>query len=359
MILSSPRSFFASRNTVSGFHSDFQTIFSPTDLNQIYIMKGGPGTGKSSFMRDIANFAKEHGITVEYFFCSSDPKSLDGIILKEPKIAIIDGTSPHTTDPNFPGVVENIINLGNFWDINKLAENKTEIIGLIKEKTKFYKRAYQFLSAYGEIAREIFSMSKSNLNCKKMMENLARQSEKVFTKNASGKISYRNIATFSAEGLVKSDSFLYLSKTIYIVEDYLFSGYIYLKALEELSEQKKQNVVISRSPILTEYPNALYFPDTKCAFVIGERDYDTELPQIEYHYVNMKRFLNMEKIKENKQKNKFGYKCMAMLLDGATESFDEAKRIHKNLESYYISAMDFDRLEEIKNLVKSSILDKL
>ena len=359
MIISSPNSFFASKNTTKGFQSDFNKIFYPDELDRIYIMKGGPGTGKSSFMRDIARFSESKNVTVEYFYCSSDPVSLDGIILKEPKIALIDGTSPHLVDPNFPGIVENIINLGNFWDINKLSENKREIIQLIKDKSKFYKRAYQFLSAYGEIGGEIFQLAKGCLDSKKMIENIFRQSEKVFRKNADGNEQIRNIATFGADGLVETLSYQNISEKIWVVEDHLFSGHLYLKELENLARNHNQNFMKSTSPVLPDYPNALYFSDSKSCFILGKRDYDFEIPGKEYHYINMKRFLNAEKVKENKQKNKFGLKCMAMLLEGASDAFREAKSIHKELESYYISAMDFEKMKEIKKMVQKAILDSI
>ena len=47
--------------------------------------------------------------------CSSDNNSLDGIVIPKLKIAILDGTA-HVVDPVFPGVVDEIINLGQFWD---------------------------------------------------------------------------------------------------------------------------------------------------------------------------------------------------------------------------------------------------
>lgn len=55
------------------------------------------------------------GESVEYYYCSSDTSSLDGIVLKHSGTAILDGTSPHTTDPAYPGAVEEIINMGDFF----------------------------------------------------------------------------------------------------------------------------------------------------------------------------------------------------------------------------------------------------
>ena len=75
------RSFFAAANTGDGFKSFFEkTFFSPT-IERRYIIKGGPGTGKSSFLKRIALHAEDKGNDVEYYYCSSDTRSLDGIVL--------------------------------------------------------------------------------------------------------------------------------------------------------------------------------------------------------------------------------------------------------------------------------------
>ena len=57
--------------------------------NGIMVMTGGPGTGKSSFMKFVAKSALEKGIKTEIFPCSSDPDSLDAVIFPNKKIVII------------------------------------------------------------------------------------------------------------------------------------------------------------------------------------------------------------------------------------------------------------------------------
>ena len=56
------KTFFASANTSEGFISYFDTIFDANTLKEIFIIKGGPGTGKSGFMKRIANLAEKRGI---------------------------------------------------------------------------------------------------------------------------------------------------------------------------------------------------------------------------------------------------------------------------------------------------------
>ena len=75
------------------------------------ILKGGPGVGKSSFIKKMGEAFSSHGLDMEYHWCSSDNQSLDGIVIGQ-KICILDGTAPHVVDPLCPGAVDEILNLG-------------------------------------------------------------------------------------------------------------------------------------------------------------------------------------------------------------------------------------------------------
>ena len=86
--------YFASSNSASGFWSYYTDVFDHARVRRLFAIKGGPGTGKSRFMKEVAKAAEENGHEVEYFYCSFDPSSLDGIII-DGKLAMIDGTAPH------------------------------------------------------------------------------------------------------------------------------------------------------------------------------------------------------------------------------------------------------------------------
>jgi len=85
--------FFLGANAASGFVSHFEELYDPEGGWKCYIIKGGPGTGKSSMMRRIVE--RTPGLEHEMIHCSSDPESLDGVIFPEKKICIADGTAPH------------------------------------------------------------------------------------------------------------------------------------------------------------------------------------------------------------------------------------------------------------------------
>lgn len=88
-------SFFLGANTPSGFYSLYDQLIDPDEARRVYLLKGGPGCGKSSLMRRVAQAMEEKGASVEYIACSGDPDSLDAVVFPALNTAIVDGTAPH------------------------------------------------------------------------------------------------------------------------------------------------------------------------------------------------------------------------------------------------------------------------
>ena len=140
------REFFPGGNTALGFFSYYDHIIR-ADATRIFIVKGGPGVGKSSFMKEIAAVLNGRGFDVELHHCSSDPGSLDGVVFPQIGVAMIDGTSPHVVDPKNPGAVDEIVHLGDYWDETGIRGGKDEILSLNREVGRLFGRAYCYLKA--------------------------------------------------------------------------------------------------------------------------------------------------------------------------------------------------------------------
>ena len=91
--------FFAGANSGNGFQNLFSEMVDLEDTYDFMILKGGPGVGKNTFMREIGKTMERAGTPVEYLWCSGDPDSLDGVVMPEIRCAVADGTSPHGTAP--------------------------------------------------------------------------------------------------------------------------------------------------------------------------------------------------------------------------------------------------------------------
>jgi len=87
------RHYLASANTSAGFVNYFDYVL--RDAQRVYIIKGGPGTGKSTFMRLIGEELLKEGMNVDFVHCSADKDSLDAIVINDINVVIVDGTAPH------------------------------------------------------------------------------------------------------------------------------------------------------------------------------------------------------------------------------------------------------------------------
>ena len=133
--------------------------------------------------------------SIEYIHCSSDNASLDGILIPELKILIVDGTSPHTIGPVIQEQLMKLL-ISAFLNVQSLNKHKTAIIQTNKAKSNKYLSAYRYLKAAGIIYNEISSIydlyvdvEKFNEMCEKAITGLfAHSSDK---KRQCQKIVYR------------------------------------------------------------------------------------------------------------------------------------------------------------------------
>ena len=137
---------FPGGNTAKGFHSYYDNIIG-NDATRFFVIKGGPGVGKSSFMKKIGFEMTEKGYDVEFHQCSSDNGSLDGVVIPELKIAMIDGTAPHVVDPKHPGGIDEILNFGQFWNEDGIREHRDSLVAITAKIGSLFKRAYRFFAA--------------------------------------------------------------------------------------------------------------------------------------------------------------------------------------------------------------------
>ena len=92
--------YFLGSNSARGFYSLYNSLTDPDSKEFLWIIKGGPGCGKSSFMKKIGEAASAAGCDVEFIRCSGDPSSLDAVRIPALGVAYMDGTAPHGTVPS-------------------------------------------------------------------------------------------------------------------------------------------------------------------------------------------------------------------------------------------------------------------
>ena len=111
--------FFLGATTPAGFKGYFEPLRHEPGM-QMYLIKSGPGCGKSTLMKRLARAAEQRGELTQRIHCASDPDSLDGVILPGQHRAIVDATAPHVVEPDAPGADEVVVSLYHTIDTEKL-----------------------------------------------------------------------------------------------------------------------------------------------------------------------------------------------------------------------------------------------
>ena len=335
--------FFAAANSGEGFVSFFDKIFDAEKLSRRYLIKGGPGTGKSTFMRRVAAVAESGGSFVEYYHCSSDPSSLDGIII-DGTVALIDSTAPHALEPCIVGARDSIVDLGAFWNEDALAEKYSEIKSLSEKKKRAYRLAYRFLSASMQsdiAAREFFFpyVSASRL------ERVARRLTRGIGRGAGYEQGVAISSAVGMSGRCDLESYEKMaSQTVYI-EDYYGLGFLLLSQICNFAVQNENKIRVSYTPLCPDLPDAVYFEEEGVAFVVcgGERSEKKKR-------VSLRRALDLSSLTQKEKRSlreraRGAKKLSDALIDAACEELSVAGEAHFELERIYYSAMDFSALD--------------
>ncbi|SHE66027.1 hypothetical protein [Caloramator proteoclasticus] len=93
-------------------------------LKNRIIVKGRPGTGKSTMTKKVAKAAIEAGLDVEFYHCAFDPSSIDMIIIPARSFVMLDGTAPHVYNPNEN---DKVVDMFECIDQNIVKENEDPI----------------------------------------------------------------------------------------------------------------------------------------------------------------------------------------------------------------------------------------
>ncbi len=338
--------YFLAANSCEGFVSHFDDCYNPLDGWRCFIIKGGPGTGKSSFMKKVAKTAQEKNQNFILCPCSSDPDSLDAVILPDKKTVILDGTAPHTVDPLYPAVCEEILNFGQFWNSEKIGERE-EVIAACDLNKALHKTAQKYLAAAGQILLDSY---KTALSCTKRVEaqNYAAKLCRRYipTKNGKPYEWMRFIAGITPNGVITfPETILSSCERVVIISDkYGACSNIVMNEVRSYCLINGYEILTVKNPFLPSViTDHVIIPELSLAFA-------TESPaqvfKTDTRRIHARRFTSSRLLHNSSQRLKLNRKVADSLLRAATDSLTQAKNAHDKLEAYYINAMDFNALGE-------------
>lgn len=356
------RDFFAGGNTAYGFYSLFDNIMVKNGKTFI-ILKGGPGTGKSTILNHIKNTALDMGYDIECFYCSSDSTSLDAIAIPSIGAGVADGTFPHAIDPIMPGVYDHIVNLGECWD-EKILQSYKQEINEISQTIK-----YCFSSVYRYLAEARLALTHLKLHTVETVDfNKINFVTHNFLKRILGEEAYQGkgserhlfASAITPEGFVNFYPSILAgcSDIYYITGDHGIGKSTLLEKVYKGFRFKGFDLEVYHCALNPEVIDGLIVPERKLAVVKT-----TDL----YPFVSSEK--NKPEFTETISLNYFTAGDCPLKADMYREYWDNISLILKkalqvmkdvkfNLiqrEQYYHKAMDFDKVD----IIKDKILDKI
>ena len=348
--------FFAAANSSEGFYNGFEWLSNP-QTDRLYIIKGGPGTGKSSLMRELALTMNEQGCETELLFCSSDPDSLDGVRFPTLQTVIIDGTAPHAVEPNYLGVYERLVNLADGLCYDGIKAQKDILMPLFQQNKHLHLRVSRYLEAAGRLADDSFAADCELVDATKAENFAARLAESYLGFHSQkGEQTRRFLSGMTPKGTMLLEQTLscYTQRLVIVEDEYGGASSVVMSVIRQIALERGHKVIVCPCALNPSRKiDHLIIPTADIAFCTA----NTHLPITTepIRRIHARRFRDLSAFDRIKHRLRFNTRAQEELLDSACVLLSKAKAVHDQIEEIYRGQMDFARWEQIKDEVAAQL----
>ncbi len=335
--------FFLGANSANGFYGLYEQLERNDKVHDFLILTGGPGVGKSTFMKYIGKYAEKAGIDIEYIHCSGDPDSLDAVILPELGVIVADGTDPHALKPKYPVAVDRYVDLGRFYNVDRIKERKREIIACTDGYQDKYKKAYACLQVARAVRREMEQSLEPWFNGEKAWNRIRNiwVRERGKKRDRIGKEEKRFLGGCTANGRIwYRQSITSLCKKVYELQDTYHLGAPLLRKLGSMIREDGYDIILCMNPDSPERIDHVLVPELEIGFVTTDDIFSLERKA--YRKVRFDQMIDRESYRELRGALRLKGRLANALEDEGTHYLYLAKAKHDELELIYRPFVNFE-----------------
>ncbi len=351
--------FFLGANSPTGFTSYFAELTDQRLVTNCYVIKGCPGSGKSTMMKQAADRLVDQEKLIERIHCSSDPNSLDAVIFHDSRTILADGTPPHAIEPTLPILYEQVISLFDGFDSVALRGQLKEAAEVNRRLKECHSRCCCYLSGAAMLLEDNGRTAAEATDFLKIQRAAQKLAAKEFPKKGDGAVGLerkRLLSAITPQGfLTFHDTIPTLCERVYLIRDeYAAASTALIRALKILAIESGYEVFCCYSPLDPQgKPEHLLIPALSLAFV---SENSCVQPRVEpYRVIHFSRFTDKSKLRLKKQRLSFNKRAAKEILEEAVKSLVKAKEWHDKLEEIYRSGVDFARIAEIQEATVTAL----
>ena len=350
--------FFLGALSPAGFTGWFAEA--AAEAGQTYLIKAGPGCGKSTLMRRLleADTAPAGGYN-ERIHCSSDPASLDGAALRGAGALFLDATAPHTLDCKYPGAAERVVCLYDTLDNAGLAARRGEVLALGARNTALLRQAAaHWALACGLLAsrRALAALALDTARLDAFARRLANRTMPPRRAACPGKQAHRLLSAPTPGGLTvfTGTAAVLAPQTLYILQD--ADGAAAARLLGALADHAQKNgydaVLCHCATEVRGKLDHLFIPALGLGFVTANAFHPMPLPG---RRIRLARFADAETLAAHRALRTAQKREAAALLQKTCALQIAAKTVHDALETHYIRATDFEKVNAVRTALAQEL----
>ncbi len=338
-----PAHIFLGANSGEGFYSLYGQLLNGR-FDDLLLIKGGPGCGKSSFMRAVAHEVAAVGEDTIYVNCSGDPDSLDAALFPALRAGMVDATSPHVLEPSYTVATERYLDLTRFYDVEAVQAVRTEVIAHTDAYRAVYAEAYHILRAADALESQRRAVVRAAADFDRLehrMDGILRRELRGGKGTRRGRVDRAFLGGLTHKGeLCRFDTVQALCPRIYVLADGYGLAAGMLEHACSAAVDEGCDVLACMDPDRPRELRHVLIPARGLAFVTSSARVPFQGEA--YRRLRVDAAALGALSRTERAKLRFTGRIVRALRDEAQEALERAKRAHDALERVYNPCVDFN-----------------
>jgi len=343
------RCLITSSNTGEGFRTFIPDLLE--DVDRVFIIKGVPGSGKATLIRDLGEKAAESGLDIEYWISALDPQSPEGLYIPALGTAVVNGSLLPGSPASYPAAPGYVLNLDRFltdWP----AEEGEEVKELFKEIEQKQAAAQKYLQEAQGLKRQMAELSCSGIKGRQYTRLVKEITARILQRSGGEKHYFA--AALTPEGLI---SYIDQLSEEY-PQRYLFKGCVLIQSSiigEIAREIKKSGYGVEFYHSGLEPGRILMVMVRELQLVLLAADEVRIRQRPGDVVINLRDWLGEEQRQEEGEDLYALYESYTELLNKTAREMKSLLQKLNEIGKRYAPRMDFAGLEQLKNEIMKEI----